>query len=725
MTSLRFALAALALGRSAAVLAAPAEGPNPTFTGRDLFDLSAATDPQISPDGRTIAYVRRSADIMTDKARSSIWLIDVATGEQRPLAAGTGDHFNPRWSPDGRRLAYASTAEGGAPQLFVRWMDSGETVAVTGLPDSPQALAWSPDGRRIAYLMNVPDEGPEARLGAAQARGRRPGPSRSRSSTRSPTAPTAPAISSPASTRSSWSTRDGGAPRQLTFGAYHDGAPEWTPDGRAILFSAVRKPDWELDRPRQRDLPARPRQRRADRADHPRRARRRARSLARRPDDRLSRLRRPRARAFEQSHIYVMSADGRRAAAASHPASTASIDQIEWAADGRSLFAAYEEDGSVTVSPDRPRRQRPADRPRRRRRPASTGPMPAAGSASRAAARSPSPSARSTARPMSPSPSAAARRQLTRLNELTLSAKNLGTLRDFEATAPDGGRVPSWILLPPTWQAGPARARPILEIHGGPYAAYGPHFSTDYQLYAAAGYAVLYTNPRGSTGYGQAFADGIEKTYPASNYDDLMAAVDAAVAAGFADPDNLFVTGGSGGGILTAWIDRQDRPLQGRGVAEAGDQLDQHGADQRTALPFFGPYWIGAQPWENYQSYWARSPLSLMANVKTPTLVVVGGEDYRTPVSEAEQLYSALKLRRVPTALVKVPGASHGGLTGAAVAVGGQGGGDHRLVRQIPDRKPKPAAAASAEPLPTETAIRRSTSSLRRVRRVRIRMDGE
>jgi len=144
-------------------LAKPADGPNPIFTGRDLFNLSAASDAQISPDGRTVAYVRRSADIMTDKARSTIWLINVATGEQRPLAAGTGDHFSPRWSPDGRRLAFASTAEGGAPQLFVRWMDTGQTVRVTGLPDSPQAIAWSPDGRRLAYLMTVPDEG--AKLG--------------------------------------------------------------------------------------------------------------------------------------------------------------------------------------------------------------------------------------------------------------------------------------------------------------------------------------------------------------------------------------------------------------------------------------------------------------------------------------------------------------------------------------------------------------------------------
>jgi dipeptidyl aminopeptidase/acylaminoacyl peptidase len=272
-----------------------------------------------------------------------------------------------------------------------------------------------------------------------------------------------------------------------------------------------------------------------------------------------------------------------------------------------------------------------------------------------------------------------------------LSAKNLGTLRTFEAIAPDGGKVPSWILLPPTWQPG-QRVPTILEIHGGPYAAYGPHFSTDYQLYAAAGYAVLYTNPRGSTGYGQAFADGIDKTYPASNFDDLMAAVDGAIAAGYSDPGNLFVTGGSGGGILTAWLigktDRFNAAASQKPVINwASMALTSDG------VPFFGRYWMGSQPWENYQAYWARSPLSLMANVKTPTLVVVGAEDYRTPVSEAEQLYSALKLRRVPTALVKVPDASHGGLTARPSQSAAKAGA---IIAWFDKYRKRPAGAATA-----------------------------
>src|SRR5437764_13940184 len=142
---------------SAPAVAAPATGPSRYFSGADLFNLEVATDPQISPDGRTIAYTRKSNDIMNDKARATIWLVDVATGQQRPLVAGSGSYFSPRWSPDGTRLAYVG-AEGGNPQLYVRWMANGESARITGLPDGPSALAWSPDGRRIAYSTFVPDE---------------------------------------------------------------------------------------------------------------------------------------------------------------------------------------------------------------------------------------------------------------------------------------------------------------------------------------------------------------------------------------------------------------------------------------------------------------------------------------------------------------------------------------------------------------------------------------
>src|SRR3954447_21530983 len=226
--------------------AVPATGPSRYFTGSDLFDLEVAADPQISPDGRMIAYVRKSNDIMTDKARPTIWLADVATGQQRPLLAGSGSYFSPRWSPDGARLAYVA-AEGGSPQLYVRWMATGESARITGLPDSPAAIAWSPDGRRIAYSMFVPDEG--SRLGSA--------PPKPEGAKWADPLQVIDAVTyrfdgagyfSPGYQQIFWVPADGGAPTQLTFGATNAGAQvSWTPDSRAVLFSANLNKNWERD----------------------------------------------------------------------------------------------------------------------------------------------------------------------------------------------------------------------------------------------------------------------------------------------------------------------------------------------------------------------------------------------------------------------------------------------------------------------------------------------
>ena len=248
-------------------------------------------------------------------------------------------------------------------------------------------------------------------------------------------------------------------------------------------------------------------------------------------------------------------------------------------------------------------------------------------------------------------------RILTDLNA-QLATKRLGEMRELSVTAPDGLRVPTWLLTPPGYVEG-QKVPVILEIHGGPATAYGPYFSTDYQLYAAAGYAVLFANPRGSTSYGQSFTDQIQLAYPGKDHDDLMAAVDAAVASGVADPANLFITGGSGGGVLTAWaIGKTDRFRAAAVQKPVINMVSQ--ALNADGPAYFGPYWFGKMPWEDPQAYWARSPLSLVGNVKTPTLVVVGGDDFRTPPAEAEQYYAALQLRKIPTAYIKVPGVGHG-----------------------------------------------------------------
>ena len=228
------------------------------------------------------------------------------------------------------------------------------------------------------------------------------------------------------------------------------------------------------------------------------------------------------------------------------------------------------------------------------------------------------------------------------------------------ASSYDGREIQGWLALPPGQDPESSEPLPlILEIHGGPFANYGPRFSAEVQLFAAAGYAVLYMNPRGSTSYGSEFANLIDRNYPSQDYDDLMSGVDALVERGIADPDNLFVTGGSGGGVLTAWIvGKTDRF---RAAVSAKPVINWTSFALMTDMYFYvQDYWFDALPWDDPEAYAKRSPLSLVGNVTTPTMLLTGEEDYRTPMAESEQYYQALVLRGIDTALVRIPGASHG-----------------------------------------------------------------
>ncbi|PKP40153.1 MAG: peptidase S9 family protein, partial [Bacteroidetes bacterium HGW-Bacteroidetes-13] len=178
------------------------------------------------------------------------------------------------------------------------------------------------------------------------------------------------------------------------------------------------------------------------------------------------------------------------------------------------------------------------------------------------------------------------------------------------------------------------------------------------QAYAAAGYVVLYSNPRGSTGYGQEFGNSIHHDYPNHDYDDLMSGVDAVISKGFVDTDNLFVTGGSGGGVLTAWIVGKTDRFKAAVVVKP--VINWYSFVLHADNPgFFYKYWFPGKPWEATENYLKRSPISLVGNVKTPTMLLTGEQDFRTPISESEQYYAALKLQGVETAMVRIPNASH------------------------------------------------------------------
>jgi dipeptidyl aminopeptidase/acylaminoacyl peptidase len=638
--------------------AAPATGPNRYFSGSDLFGLEWASDPQISPDGRTIAYVRESNDVMTDKARPSIWLIDVATGSQRPLLAGPGAYFSPRWSPDGTRLAYVAS-DGGSPQLYVRWLGTGASARITGLPDAPGGLAWSPDGRRIAYSMLVPDEAPKLGTPPQKPEGAKwadPLQVIDRVTYRFDAA----GYLKPGYRQIFFVPADGGAPTQLTFGATNAGGPvSWTPDGRSILFSANLSPNWQRE-PLQSEV-----YRVSIDGGAPV-------ALTSRdgPDD--SPVVSPDGRhiawvgfddkklGYQNSRLSVMNLDG-----SDKRVLTGSLDRSvsspQWAGDSRSIYVRVEDRGVNRVEKvglDGSVREIASD--------LGFGEIDRPYAGGEYSVSKNGVVAFTSGDPMHPNQVAIASgkgaRRLTHLSSSLLDSKVLGQVQKLPvASEYDHRPIDAWMVTPPDFD--PGRKYPmILEIHGGPFAAYGPQFSTDDQLYAAHGYVVVYANPRGSTSYGEDFANQIDKAYPGHDYDDLMSAVDAAIATGHVDPDNLFVTGGSGGGVLTAWIvGKTDRF---RAAAAQKPVIDWASWGLTADIAgFSSPYWFAKRPWEDPMGYWQRSPLSLVGNVKTPTILVVGSEDYRTPDSEAEQFYEALQLRGIPTMLVKVPGASHETLT--------------------------------------------------------------
>ncbi len=625
-----------------------------TFTPRDVFALEQATDTQISPDGRHVVYTRSSGDIMTDSARRSLWLVDVATGTQAPLLDGTGSR--PRWSPGGDRIAYVAAVDG-KPQLFVHWLDRHSSARVTTLPEAPSDIAWSPDGRMIAFTMFVPDEG--AKLGTPLAK-----PEGAKWAepikliTQVQYRADGEGYLRPGYTHLFVVPADGGAPRQLTFGRFDDETVTWSRDGRALIFAANREADWELNENRAAiyrvavDGGAPVKLAGRTGANHEPQVS---------PDGRLIAFigADDHGRAYENSQLSVMNADGSDVRTISGGFDRA-VHTPRWSADGRSLVAQFDDHGMTKVA-----------RFGLDKRMTVVAEGLAGGDLDRPYSGGMFSLARTGAiaftagDPTSPPDVAVAAggktRRLTRLNDGLFAGKTLAAVTAHHvAAATDGKIIDYWQVTPPGYDS--TRKYPtILEIHGGPYAAYAPVWSSEDQLYAAAGYVVVYANPRGSTSQGAEFADLIWKDYPSHDYDDLMSVVDDAVARGVADKDNLFVTGGSGGGLLTAWIVGKTGRFK---AAVSQKPVINWTSEGLTTDGYTGMLrsWFGTTPWDNEPLLWAHSPLSLAGHVTTPTLMMVGEDDRRTPGSEAEQFYAALTMRKVPTGLVRVPGASHHGL---------------------------------------------------------------
>ena len=633
--------AALAAQQPAAAAAAA--------TGRlsvaDHLDWEDVSDARLSPDGKQVVFTRRSVDKVNDKWESAIWLMNADGSRQRPLVQGA----NARWSPDGTRLLYIAEGKPAGAQLWVRYMDAeGAAVQLTKLGETPADAEWSPDGTRIAFRMLVPKRD-EWRLAMPAAPKGAKWTEAPRVITKLEYRRDRQGFVDDGTQQLFVVSADGGVPRQVTTGDWSSGAPEWTPDGKALLFSANRVPDAEYAW-RESDI---------YRVDVTTGAI--AQLTRRRGPDGNPVVSPDGARiayvgydstdaTWQDAAISVMNADGSDARVL-----TAKFDRTPqamwWSADGRTLFFVAENEGyrqlwSVPAAGGDVRAVTTG------KQVLSVTDIGRDGTAVgiRSTALEPNDVVRFNVR----TPEQVTR--LTRVNDDVLAGKALGQVQELWVRTADGTRSQGWLVTPPDFQ--PGRKYPMmLEIHGGPHSMYNGGFSLARQEHVANGYVVLYTNPRGSTGYGSAFGNAIKNAYPGKDYDDLMAAVDTVVARGIADTDRLYVFGCSGGGVLTSWIvGHTDRFAAASANCPVTNWLSFVGTTD-------GASWyrnFAKLPWEDPSEHLRRSPLMYVGNVKTPTMLMTGVQDLRTPMPQTEEFYQALRVRRVPTAMVRFNNEWHG-----------------------------------------------------------------
>ncbi|MGF1462927.1 MAG: LpqB family beta-propeller domain-containing protein [Maricaulaceae bacterium] len=648
-------LLSLIAGLTSALGAAHAEVDR--FAPRDVFDLEVAFDPQIAPDGTQVVYVRRSMDIMTDGARQRLWSVNADGSDHQPLALPSDqDAFSPRWSPSGDRLAYVSVTEEG-PELHVMWMATGATAQLTQLEASPGSIAWAPDGRSIAFTQFVKDAHPSPAPLPAKPEGAdwaEPVKVIDRLDYRFD----GRGFTDPGATQVFIVPAEGGAPLRLTEDAYDYDGLEWTPDGAHLIAVANRQEKAEIRDPNESEIhtlaietgvvsPLTDR----DGPDTAPSVSPDGQFIAFTgyDDDRTG---------HNVTQLYVMDADGSNVRALTADLER-DITNPQWSADGAWIYVQFDDEGDTVLA-------RIAPEGGMERLASNLGGYSLGrpyGGASYSLAEDGTFASVTTRfdRPADLIVGAPGEtpRQLTQLNEDLLGRKDLGAIEEFVTPSRiDGLGIEAWAVFPPGFD--PEKRYPlILEIHGGPYANYGPRFSAEVQLYAAAGAIVVYANPRGSTSYGEAFGDEINNNYPNEDFDDLMSLVDAMAARDYVDSERLFVTGGSGGGVLTAWIVGHTNRFAAAAVQKPVINWLSFALSADIST-FVSKYWFDQAPWEDPEGYWARSPLAYVGDVETPTLLITGEADWRTPIWESEQFYHALQLREVPSRLIRVPGASHG-----------------------------------------------------------------
>jgi dipeptidyl aminopeptidase/acylaminoacyl peptidase len=633
----------------------------------DLVKFAWVEDPQISPDGAWVACVKLTVDQAHNNYHRAIWLVPTSGGEPRQFTSGSHQDHSPRWSPDGRQIAFVSTRSGDKSQIYLIGLNGGEARKLTDRPQGATDPAWSPDGKRLAFLSRCnaaerrdedrgltppadPDELQRIEEQKKKAEERKRDP---RIITRLPYRVANYYLDDRQSHIYIVEVETDGdhpQPRRLTDGDLNYAPPAWMPDGRSILTSAERDPH----------------------ADHMGLHTDILRISA--PSGRVVRLRDPGFGASEPhpspdgkwiAYVRLPERDsaGQVTRLAIRPAAGGgksselsteldrSVEVVGWSRDGRAIFFSAGDHGTTGIYRVKPTGGRVTQVVGKRRIITSfdvAGDRQIAFTASA---------------PEYPGDlflvEGEHERRVTHVNQKWLSEKSVAPVREINYTGPDGTPLQGWVMFPPNFS--PRRKWPlVVEIHGGPQVMWGPGFASmwhEWQILAAHGYVVFFCNPRGSDGYGTAFARANHSAWGESDAGDILAGVDAVVKRGYIDTRRIGVTGGSYGGFMTAWLVGHDQrfacAVSQRGVY---DVAHLHGT---TDISEWVEANFGGFPWQNAENYWKHSPLAYVDNIHTPLLILHSDNDFRAPVSDAEQLFTALRRLRRRVQFVRYPREGH------------------------------------------------------------------
>ncbi len=609
-------------------------------------DYEWTSNPQLSPDGKQVLYSRTWINLKDDRRETDLWIMNIDGSMNRFFLNGS----NGRWSPDGTKVAFTRKGEPEGTQIFIKYLGvEGDPTQITKLEKSPGGMKWSPDGKYIAFTMHVDIE-PALKLSGI------PKPPRGAKWTKAPRVIDQVDYSAD---RVGFLERgyrqifivpsDGGTARQITSGDWNaSGGLEWTPDSKKILFSSYRHPEAEYARGHSNlyavDLRSREIAELTTRDG--------AESAPKVSPDgkKVAFVGSLYTKNFYQDRkMFVMNIDGSDVKMISE-----SLDQTPsagmWAPDGSGVYFNVREFGNSNLyfTDLNGKVKKITDGNHM----LSTNDIADNGQAVATWSDPHNPSDIVAFNLNSPKDIS----QITDVNSDIFDFVELGEVEEIWYTSKDGKKVHGWIVKPPGFD--PNKKYPlVLRIHGGPHGMYHVGFNYNFQLHAAQDQVVLYTNPRGSTGYGYDFANAIQNSYPGNDYDDLMAGVDEVVAKGYIDESKMYVYGGSGGGVLTSWIVGQTDRFA---AASVNYPVTNWFSFVGTTDGAGWYYNFEKYPWEDPSEHIKRSPLMYVGNVKTPTMLMCGENDLRTPISQTEEYYQALKMNKVQTVMIRFNEEFHG-----------------------------------------------------------------